>query len=247
MKKVFAIAVVLILTLTACAAPAAAPSETTVNLRQDAAPDTITVSGKAGLESSPDIVKLNIGVESSGGTPGVARERNTEAVNATIAAVTALGIEESDIKTTYINLWNRYDNNGNISGYRMNTSLSVIVRDLEKAGEVLDAAVEAGSNELNGLEYMLSNQDELYNQALTDAVALARQKAEALAALEGKTVGAVVSITEASDAVATVRQANPDTSFEASADTVNEALKRTSVQPGRSSVYAEVSVVFLLQ
>lgn len=249
MKKVFVIAAALALTLSlaACSAPAAPaePGESTVNLRQDAAPDTITVNGKAGLELAPDVAQIRIGVETSGSTPGIARQQNSEAVNATVAAVTALGVEEADIKTDDMNLWNRYDNYGNRAGYRMTTSLTIIVRDIEKAGEVVDAAIEAGSNEMNGISYLLSNRDELYSTALTDAVELARQKAEALAALEGRSLGEVLSITETSDAVATVRAlANPDVG---GGDAVSENARSTVIQPGRTSVSAEVTVVFRLQ
>lgn len=247
MKRTIAIAAALALTisLAACAAPAGA-EETTVNLRQEAAPGTITVNGKAGLELAPDVAQIRIGVETNGSTPSAARQQNSEAVNATVAAVTALGVEEADIKTDSMNLWNRYDNYGNRSGYRMSTSLTIIVRDIEKAGEVVDAAIEAGSNEMNGIDYLLSNRDQLYSDALSDAVELARQKAETLAALEGRTLGEVMSITEVSDAVATVREMNlnPDVG---GADEASMNAKATTIQPGRTSVSAEVSVVFRLQ
>lgn len=243
MKKfaTLALALGLILSLAGCAGNTAAPAETTVHLQQEAPDDTITVSGRVGLEVPPDVAKVTIGVTTQGSTPSSAREQNSAAVNATLAALEELGIEEQDIQTTNMNMWNRYDNNGNISGYRMSTDLTVYVREIDQAGEVVDAAIAAGSNELNGVEYLVSNQDELYNQALTDAIEMARQKAEALAAASGKTLGEVKQVDETSQAVATVRALNPDSGSESA--TMNDSAK-TAIRPGSTTINAEVTVIF---
>ena len=155
-----------------------------------------------------------------------------------------MGIEEKDIQTTNMNMWNNYDSNGNLTGYRMSTDLTVYVRDITKAGDVVDAAIAAGANELNGVSYLLSNEDEMYNTALADAIALARTKAEVLAEAAGKTVGQVKKVDETSRAVATVRNydeaaANPDVSSGSKMESV-----RTTIRPGSSTVSAEVQVVF---
>ncbi len=236
-----AMALVLVFSLTACAAPDT-PVETTVNLNPAAEPGTITVSGKAEIEATPDVVQIRIGVETQGRTPGVARDRNNEAVNATMAAITELGIPEEDIQTGNINLNTQHDYSGNLSGYQMSTALNVTIREMEKAADVIDASINAGSNDLGRVEYLVSNRDELYNASLTQAVKLAREKAEALAALEGKTVGEVKSITETSDAVATVFD-NPDTG----GGDLSDLARSTVIQAGRTSVSAEVSVVFELK
>ena len=127
----------------------------------------------------------------------------------------------------------------------MSTSLVVTVRDLEQVGEVLDAAIGAGSNSLDSLDFLVSNQDELYNEALADAVELARQKAELLAQAAGKGVGEALTIEETSRAVATVRE-NPDTGggnlMAAATDTA-----RTVVQEGSTTIEAEVVVVFTME
>ena len=175
---VLALALTLALVLAGCA-----PAESTVHLQQERDSDTITVTGRVGLEVTPDVAQVSIGVSSQAATPGDARLQNSTAINATLAALAELGIEEKDIQTSNMNLWNRYDNNGNIIGYRMSTDLTIYVREIEKAGEVVDAAIEA-----------------------------ARQKAEALATASGKILGEVQQVDETSRAVATVREfANADT------------------------------------
>ena len=155
---ILVLAVALVLSLTGCAG-GTTPAETTVHLQQEKTEDTITVTGRMGLEVTPDVARVSIGVSTQASTPGTAREQNSVAVNATLAALAELGIEEKDIQTSNINLWNRYDSNSNIIGYRMSTDLTIYVREIEKAGEVVDAAIAAGSNELNGVEYLVSNQE----------------------------------------------------------------------------------------
>lgn len=243
-KKLIAAAALsaLALSLVACAAPAsAAPNQTTVQLQTENN-DTITVTGKAGMEATPDVAQVTIGVSTRANTPLAARQANAEAMNATLDAIRALGIEDRDIQTSNLNMYNTYGDYGTVTGYRMSADLTIMVREISKAGEVVDAAIAAGSNELNGVRYLVSNRDELYNQALTDAVELARQKAEALAAAAGKQVGMVKQVTETSEAAATRR------TYDMNADTGNaaaEALK-TVIQPGSTNIDAEVQVVFAL-
>ena len=236
--------ITLALSLAGCAGGAAAPAETTVRLHQEGEPETITVVGKSGMEATPDVAKVSLGVSSRAATPSIAREENTAAINATLAALAEMGIEEKDIQTTNMNMWNNYDSNGNLTGYRMSTDLTVYVRDITKARDVVDAAIAAGANELNGVSYLLSNEDEMYNTALADAIALARTKAEVLAEAAGKTVGQVKKVDETSRAVATVRNydeaaANPDVGSGSKMESV-----RTTIRPGSSTVSAEVQVVF---
>ncbi len=236
--------ITLALSLAGCAGGAAAPAETTVRLHQEGEPETITVVGKSGMEATPDVAKVSLGVSSRAATPSIAREDNTAAINATLAALAEMGIEEKDIQTTNMNMWNNYDSNGNLTGYRMSTDLTVYVRDITKAGDVVDAAIAAGANELNGVSYLLSNEDEMYNTALADAIALARTKAEVLAEAAGKTVGQVKKVDETSRAVATVRNydevaVNPDVGSGSKMESA-----RTNIRPGSSTVSAEVQVVF---
>lgn len=243
MKKLIVAATLsaLALSLVACAPAAATPGTTTVSLQREN-DDTITVTGKAGMEATPDIAQVTIGVSSRANTPQAARQDNAQAMNATLDAILALGIEEKDIQTSNMNMYNTYGDYGTVTGYRMSTDLTITVRDITKAGEVVDAAIAAGSNELGGVKYLVSNRDELYNQALSDAVELARQKAEDLAAAAGKQVGMVKQITETSDAATTRR------TYDMNADTggaLAEGLK-TVIQPGSTNIDAEVQVIFAL-
>ena len=237
----------LILSLAGCTAPN--PGDTTVHLQQEETPDSITVSGRVGMEVVPDVAQISIGVSSWASTPAVARQNNAEAINNTLDALTEMGIEEKDIQTSYMNMRSTYsyaNGTSTLTGYQMDTTLTIIVREIDRAGEVVDAAVSAGSNELNGISYLVSNRDEVYNQALTDAIEMARQKAESLATAAGRTLGAVMTVDETSNAVATVydyemASLNADSGMMAMEDSY-----RTTIQPGSTTVEAQVRVVFAL-
>ena len=144
-KKLIAAAALsaLALSLVACAAPAsAAPNQTTVQLQTENN-DTITVTGKAGMEATPDVAQVTIGVSTRANTPLAARQANAEAMNATLDAIRALGIEDRDIQTSNLNMYNTYGDYGTVTGYRMSADLTIMVREISKAGEVVDAAIAA--------------------------------------------------------------------------------------------------------
>lgn len=248
MKKQFialTLLAALVFSLAGCAAPGS--GDTTIHLQQEAAPDSITVSGRVAMEVVPDVAQVSIGVSSRAATPSAARENNAIAIGNTLEALAQLGIEEKDIQTSYINMHSVYsyaNGTSTLAGYQMETTLTITVREMDRAGEVVDAAVSAGSNELNGVAYLVSNRDEVYGMALTDAVKAARQKAEALAAASGRTLGAVMTVDEVSSAAAVVYDYEMAKAYAAEA-AMNDTA-RTSIQPGSTAVEAQVRVVFAL-
>ncbi len=203
-------------------------------------PETITVGGTGEVEVTPDIAVLELGVESRGATPEAARNANAEAINATIEALLAAGVAESDIQTSDIYLRTAYNNYGNESGYRMSVDMTVIVREIDRAGEVIDASIAAGTNSLDRVNYGVSNESELYGQALEAAMESARLSAERIAAAEGRTVGKMISATE--DGYGITVRANPDTGGSAMA--MDNA---TNVMIGTENVTAQLQVVFELE
>ena len=236
MKQIITILITAALVL----AVGCAPQEVTIR-EGEPAQGSITVTGKAGIDVTPDMAVVLVGVTSEGNTSEQARQSNTEAINATIEALRALGIAEEDIQTANLSMWPRYGDSGNITGYRMSVDLSVTVRDIDLAGQVVDTAIGSGSNSLGSISFMVSNEDEVYDKALQEAVKLARTKAEGLAAAAGKTAGEARDITETSRT--SVTRVNPSTgggkSMEAAAD--------TALMAGTTTITAEVSATFTVE
>jgi uncharacterized protein YggE len=157
----------------------------------------ITVTGTGSVKAAPDQADFSFGVETQGDTPSEALSKNGAAVQKVIDALKAAGIAAADIQTQQVSVSPRYDNKGqNIVGYTAVNSVNVTVRDLSKAGDVVDAAVKAGANQVFGPTFSISNQTALYQDALKKALADARTKAQTIAAAAGVSLGRVVNIVE---------------------------------------------------
>ncbi len=161
---------------------------------------TITISATGSVTLVPDVARVGLGVTVTKPTVKAAREASSTAMNAIIASLKALGIDEKDIKTTSIDLGPQYNNGSpaKVVGYRMSQQVQVTVRDLDKAGDVIDDATAAGATDVAGLWFEVEDPDKAMNDARADAIAQARTSAQAMAAAAGVTLKGVVSMSEAS-------------------------------------------------
>jgi hypothetical protein len=156
----------------------------------------ITVTGTGTTTSVPDEASFSIGVQTQGSTAREALAANSEQMRRVIDAVKSAGVAESDIKTQDVSVSASYADEGRIDGYSARNSALVTIHDLSKAGEILDAASNAGANEVYGPMLSRSDEDALLATALREAVSNARKKAEALADAAGVRLGQVTAITE---------------------------------------------------
>src|SRR4029453_14775122 len=137
----------------------------------------VTVSGTGTVESVPDEAQFSLGVESTGGTAREALAANSERMRRVLAALYAAGIAKGDVQTQDVSVSRSYPENG----YSADNSVSVTIHDLTRAGSILDAATNAGANDVYGPTLTRSDQDELQAKALRAAVDDARAKARILA------------------------------------------------------------------
>jgi uncharacterized protein len=175
---------------------------------------SITVVGQGEVKAKPDIATVNLGVEVTAPTVSEAMTEANAHMKTILAAMKSLGIADKDVQTSNFSI-NFERSNPNVplasettSGaktegaqtpagfYRVNNMIQVTIRDLDKVGDVLDAAVEAGANNVWGVSFGLDDTDALEVQAREKAVQDARARAESLAKLNNVTVGDVVSISE---------------------------------------------------
>lgn len=164
-------------------------------------PRSITVVGEGKVSISPDIARAQIGVEVMMASVKEASDANKELLDAVLAALQAQGIEEQDIQTSGFSVYaERFGPDGPLpadqTNYRVSNNVSVTVRDLATLGDVLDAAIEAGANNIYGVEFSLDDPSTIESEARASAVEDARAKAEELAELTGATIGDVVSVSE---------------------------------------------------
>jgi len=161
---------------------------------------TVTVTGEATVGVAPDTAIIRIGVSSQEKTAREAGEANAKQMTLVLAAIKAGGIAERDIQTSRLSLQPQYDPNkggtARLTGFQATNQVTVRLRDIDNLPAVLDRAISAGANEMSGIEFMVSEQSKLLDQARDDALADARRKAELYAKAAGAKLGQVVSISE---------------------------------------------------
>ena len=156
----------------------------------------ITGTGVGRVSTVPDEADFSLGITTKGRTARAALAANSERMRELIEALKAAGIAERDIQTRDVSAGSDYDETGRSDDFVASNTVSVLIRDLDRAGAVLDAAARAGANNVYGPSLTRSNRDGLEAKALEDAVANARKRAETLADAAGVELGAVTAITE---------------------------------------------------
>lgn len=194
----FLLAALGLMTAAACAAsPATAQSGVSADT-----PRTISVTGTGSAYGTPDVATIQIGVQTRNTDPAAAVSDNTTRMEALIAAIKALGVDEKDLQTTNFSVYVQQDYDPQTGRpletiqYQVDNTLNVIVRDTNNLGTVLSGAVEAGANTIYGVSFSVADPAALEGQARDLAVADARKRAEQLAAAAGVTLDVPLTISE---------------------------------------------------
>ena len=165
-----------------------------------AAEKLVTVTGEATVAVAPDTAMIRLGVGTQEKTAREASEANAKQMTAVLAAIKDTGVADRDIQTSRLSLQPQYDPNksgtARLTGFQASNQVTVRIRDIDKLPTVLDRAITAGANEMSGIEFVVSEQSKLLDQARDDAIADARRKADLYAKAAGAKLGRVVSITE---------------------------------------------------
>jgi uncharacterized protein YggE len=194
---------------------------------------TITVTGNGTVTTVPDRAAFDFSVTSQAATAKAALAKNADEAAAVIAALKNAGIAAADLQTGQVSLNPQFNQAGtDVVGYTATNTVTAKT-SIAKAGSIVDAAVNAGANGVSGPSLSRSDSDALYRDALKDAVADAGQKAKALAAASGLTLGGVQVIVEGA-------QASPPIPF-ASKDAVASG---TPIEPGTQEIGASVTVTY---
>lgn len=198
-----------------------------------AAETTITVTGNGTVDATPDRASFNFGVTSQALTAGAALSRNASEAQAIIDALKRAGIDSSDIQTTQVSLWPQTSSDGRrITGYQASNSVQVTAA-LGKAGGLVDAAVRAGANNVDGPNLDTADKSGLYGQALQKALADAKTKAQAIAEGAGLTLGTTLKVQEGGNA------AQPMPLFAAARDAA-----APPIEAGTQQIQASVTVTY---
>ena len=231
--KILRILALAALGLVVAALAGAARPESASGLAAQLRAEGITVNGTGSIRAVPDRADFSFGVQSTGRTASAALDANSAEMRRVIAALREAGVAAADIQTQHVALSPRLSDNGEaIIGYIAQNTVSAHLRDLDRAGAVIDGAVAAGANQVYGPSLTRSNAAELYRNALRASVADARTKAQAIAAAAGVALGAVVGVTETGGAPMPL------------AEKGTAATDAAPIEPGTQEIQASVTVTF---
>ena len=162
---------------------------------------SVTVVGEGTVSIEPDIATASIGVEVVRPTVKEASAAAQSIMEEVQAALLSQNIDETDIQTRHFSIFaERFGPSGMLDEdevrYRVSNTVFITIQDLASIGDVLDAAIDAGANNIYGVDFSLADPGAVESEARAKAVADASDKAEDLAELIGVRVGAVMGISE---------------------------------------------------
>lgn len=211
----------------------------------------IVIQTTGEVRVKPDLATVHAGVVSEGKTAAEALAKNTPALAKLIEAVKATGVAPGDLSTSQIALTPRMTQPSassspqarapKIDGYEARTGITVIVRDIAKAGPLIDALVAAGANDMSGISFGLADEDKAKDQARDKAAEAARARAEIYAKRLGVKVGELVSIVE-SEAEPPMRPMGDVRAYRMAA-----GAAPVQVEPGEVTVSAALRTVWRIE
>jgi hypothetical protein len=171
---------------------------TTINQAAQPPVRTLNVSGVGTVKLTPDIAYIYIGVHTDGTSAGEAVAANNAQTAMLVDALKASGVADADITTSNFSIWpnTQYGPDGTIGGttYMVDNSVYVTVRSLDNLGDMLDAAIAAGANSINSIQFDLADKTNALKEARAKAVEAAKGQAQELAGVAGVGLGEIQSV-----------------------------------------------------
>jgi uncharacterized protein YggE len=172
------------LLLAACAntSSTSLPSNST-----DSTVRTLHVTGIGSVNGTPDIARIDLGVETTDPDAAVAVEETNRKMSEVLNALEAFGIAKEDLRTTQYNLrqQNEIDpQTGRSTGkidYIVSNTVEVTVRNIDQIGGVIDTGFNNGANQISGLTLDIEDRTPLATEARTKAIQDATNRAQEIA------------------------------------------------------------------
>ncbi len=199
----------------------------------------ITVQGSAQVSVVPDMATFNFSILERGlslpRSKDAVDERSAELIN----LARELGISDADITSAEVRIRPRYDHpDARLLGYDVSRDIRVVLKDLNRYTELVNGAIEAGISTLGNIQLDVSQRASLEVNSLAAAMAIARRKAQIIAAEAGVSLGKVTGVTEAG-----LPSEMPI--YQARAESLMTG-NRSAFEPGRIVVSSQVTVTFAI-
>ncbi len=161
-----------------------------------AGPTTVSVTGVGEVFAKPDIATFTFSVEAKETDASATQNKAAETMNAVLAYLKEVGVDEKDVKTEYYNLTPRYEypetictqwgcppqnDEPKLIGYQVSQSVSVKVRDTAKSGEIISGVGGKGATNVSSLSFTIDDEEALKAEARKLAIEDAEKQADELA------------------------------------------------------------------
>ncbi len=203
---------------------------------------TISVSASKSIKVVPDMAQFAFGVTNTDKDATKAQKANTKAVNDVIDTLKKFGVSEKSITTSGYSMYPQYDYSGDtrkLTGYEVRTTLTVNDQTVEDAGTIITKCVEAGINDIDYINFLCTDYDDVYLEALAEATKTAYDKADVIAKASGMRIANVVSVSEGyQDTSASYRSSSAMTA------NLAEGTADLSVMAGETEITANVTAIY---
>lgn len=226
-------------------APAQSQPIPSPRLATDLSLRTLHVEGAGEVKAEPDEGWVDVAIETQAPTAKAAGEENARRTERVITALEAAGIPRKEIDTRNYTIFPEYappapNSEPVLVGYRASNMLSVHVLELARMGDIIDAALAARANRVDGVRFALSNEDTVRSVALRQATERAHQQAEVLASSLGVQLGPVL---DASTVAEAPRLISTRMAFQA----VTRGVPATPILPEEQTLTARVTVIYAIE
>ena len=209
-------------------------------------PATITIGGTGTAYVAPDTAEITVGVVTEEADAARTHAENAAQTARVHNAVRALGVADRDIQTVHYDFSQRYDmrdgSRSEVIGYTAQNSVVITVRSLNNVGKIIDAALANGANRIDSLNFTASDTSAAKNEALTDAVHGAKEKAQAVASALG------VRLVRIANVYADTQADMPrNENYMPMMMAKGASAAATPIAPGELSVTATVNVTYVVE
>jgi len=205
----------------------------------------VWVSGTGKVTAVPDVAILTLGVEAQETTVKAAQSEASSAMNAVVDALKTNGVADKDIQTQWYSIspvtkWDDKTNEQITTGYSVTNMVTAKIRDITKAGTIIDAVTDAGGNltRINGISFTMNDPTAYNNQAREKAMQDANAKAEQMATLAGITLGKPTYISESGGYIPTPYYLK---------DYAEGGSSSTPISPGELDITLSVQVAYAIE
>jgi len=207
----------------------------------------IWVNGEGKVAAVPDVAILRVGIEAQETTVAQAQDAATAAMGGVMEALKDEGVKDEDIQTQYFNIRRvtRWDNDNQreiVLGYRVTNVVTAKIRDVAKAGAVIDAVAVAGGDltRIDSIAFTIDDPTPYYEQAREMAVADAAAKAKTLADTADVRLGKPTYISESSYTPGPIYRADMVAAAEAAPP------METPISPGEMEITTNVQIAYAI-